>query len=322
MTSSLSVPLRTAEAPDPADTARQALTDAALDQGFDPDGAELLHNARNWVFRLPNSGLVGKVHSRSTHYSDVARQARTADALLAADFPTAAPVGRISVVRGHLVDFTKDLGPDHPSQRQHGALLRRLHLLPRPARLDIVRVDKVARAYARLDRLRPSAVSDTGRVGLRRFLTTAADSYHQARRSELCLTHGDITVTNAALPEDGDAALLDLETFGLGDPAWDQAASAFARAVFGKDPQEHEEWVGGYGYDIAEADPGMYELLVPIMGVNSALFYLDWADRIRPEARHEAEHRLDTLLTGRPLPWDWAPVHLVKPSAAPSGSAP
>ncbi|RKE21935.1 hypothetical protein [Streptomyces sp. TLI_171] len=109
MTSSLPSLLLTAEAPDPADTARQALTDAALDQGFDPDGAELLHDARNWVFRLPNSGVVGKVHSRSTHYSDVVRQARTADALLAASFPTAAPVGRISVAHGHLVDFTEDL---------------------------------------------------------------------------------------------------------------------------------------------------------------------------------------------------------------------
>ncbi|RKE21933.1 phosphotransferase family protein [Streptomyces sp. TLI_171] len=187
-----------------------------------------------------------------------------------------------------------------------------MHLLPRLAGVDVVHVDKVARAYARLDRLRPSAVSDSSRTGLRRLLTTAADAYHQAPRCELCLTHNDITVTNAALPKDGHPALLDLETFGLGDPAWDQAASAVARDVFGKDPQEHEDWVGGYGYDIAAADPRLYELLVPIIGINSALFYLDWADRIRPEARPEAELRLETLLQGRPLPWGWAPFYIVK----------
>ncbi|MFJ4676953.1 phosphotransferase family protein [Kitasatospora sp. NPDC088783] len=297
--------------PDPAGTARQALADAALDQGLDPTGAELLHDARNWTFRLPNSGAVGKVHNRATSHTEVLRQARTADALLAANFPTAAPLGRISEARGHLVSFTEDLGSKRPSEAQHGALIRRLHLL-RPTGFDATPVDWVARAFTRLSRLRPTAISDTGRAGLHRFLTAAADAYRQARWPELCLTHNDITLTNSVLTDNRGPALLDLETLGLGNPGFDQAASAFARDAFGKDPVLHKEWVDGYGYDIAEADPGRYELLVPVVGASSCLFYLDWADRTRPEARPEAELRLETLLEGRSFPWGWVPLNMAK----------
>ncbi|MGW4694381.1 aminoglycoside phosphotransferase family protein [Kitasatospora sp. YST-16] len=313
-TSSSTPPGSTATASDPADTARQALVEAAREQGIDPANAQILQDARNWVFRLPRGGVVGKVHSRAAHYADVARQARTATALLAAGLPTAAPVGRIAMARGHLVSFTEDLGPHQPGERQFGELLARLHRLP-PTGFDVAPVDKVARAFDRLARLRPTAISDADRDRLHRLLEDAADAYRQAAWPKPCLTHGDITLANSALTGRG-AALLDLETLGVGHPCFDQAAPRFAVDAFGKDPAAYEAWAAGYGYDLAAADPRRYELLVPFLGAASCLFYLDWADRSRPEARPEAELRLATLLERRPFPWGWAPVYVAGNPAA------
>lgn len=314
---------------DPADTARHALVTAALDQGIDPGGARLLQDARNWVFRLPRGGVVGKVHNRAAHYADVVRQARTATALLTSGLPTAAPVGRIVVACGHLVSFTEDLGPQQPGEGQFGELLARLHHL-RPTGFDVGPVDKVARAFGRLNRLRPTAISDTDRDRLRHLLEDAADAYRQATWPQPCLTHGDITLANSALTSQG-AALLDLETLGVGHPCFDQAAPRFAVDAFGKDPAAYDAWAAGYGYDLAATDPRRYELLVPFMGAASCLFYLDWADRSRPEAFPEAQLRLATLLERRPFPWGWAPVYVAgavcpppsrQPDAAPALPSP
>ncbi|GAA2118157.1 aminoglycoside phosphotransferase family protein [Kitasatospora saccharophila] len=315
MTSSL----LTAEAPDPADTAQQALTCAALKQGLDPTGAELIYDAHNRVFRLPRVNVIGKVYHPSTRYSEAARQVRVARALLARGILTAASVGRSIMVHGHAVSFSRDLGSERPSDSQYATALRRLHHLP-PTGIDFNPKNKIAYTFGQFYTLPPGAVCDTDRIRLHRFLAGAVDAYRQVSRPEYGLVHGDITPLNAVLTDRG-TALLDWEYLTLGDLAFDQAASRFAVDAFGKELRKHEEWVAAYGYDFAATNPERYELLVPIMGASSALYYLAWSVRC-PQARPEAEHRLDTLLSGRPLPWDWTPVHLVKSPAAGSGSRP
>ncbi|GLW58551.1 hypothetical protein [Kitasatospora phosalacinea] len=310
-TSTGEAPARPVQAPDPLDTVRRALAETARLQGLDAQDAELIYDAGSWVFRLPG-GVVGKVHNRATHYAALAAQVRAATALQAAGIQTAAPIGRIGTAAGHLVTFAEDLGPDEPGEGEYGELLARLHALRPAPELTANPKDKITRTLGRLRGLRPTAISEADRTRLRRLFEAAVDAYHQTAWPEPCLTHGDVTLSNAARTPAG-AALLDLETLGPGNLAFDQATPAFARDAFSKDPDQYDAWTAGYGYDIAAQAPGRYELLVPIMGINSCAFYLNLADRSRPDARPQADHRLDTLLSHRPLPWDWTPGAVTRP---------
>ncbi|MFD0561776.1 hypothetical protein ACFQ2M_06830 [Kitasatospora saccharophila] len=195
MTSSL----LTAEAPDPADTAQQALTCAALKQGLDPTGAELIYDAHNRVFRLPRVNVIGKVYHPSTRYSEAARQVRVARALLARGILTAASVGRSIMVHGHAVSFSRDLGSERPSDSQYATALRRLHHLP-PTGIDFNPKNKIAYTFGQFYTLPPGAVCDTDRIRLHRFLAGAVDAYRQVSRPEYGLVHGDITPSTPSSP--------------------------------------------------------------------------------------------------------------------------
>ncbi|MFJ5879907.1 phosphotransferase [Kitasatospora cineracea] len=299
-------PARTVTAADPVAGARAALSAAAALQGIDPDGAELLQTGLNFTFRLP-SGVIAKVHGPHVEYIDALRQVRAARALLAAGIPTAAPVGRIShpiAVHRMLVTFSEDLGPERPSAGQLGDLVARLHRIEPLTHIGLRPRDLVAEAATRLDLLPPTTITDRDRAHLHRFLTEAAAGYDQvAPWPRPVTTHGDIGFRNAALTPRGPA-LIDLETMTVSHPGFDQAALAWDCDVFGADPALYAEFADAYGYDITTTGAPMYEAMTPIFGITAFLAYAEWS-RTQPEARLEADHRLRTLLSRRPLPWDW-----------------
>ncbi|MGW4690990.1 phosphotransferase [Kitasatospora cineracea] len=293
-------------AADPVTGARAALSAAAALQGIGPDGAELLQAGLNFTFRL-SGGVIAKVHGPHVEYIDALRQVRAARALLAAGIPTAAPVGRIShpiAVHRMLVTFSEDLGPDRPSASQLGDLVARLHRIGPLTHIGLRPRDLIAEAATRLDLLSPAIITDRDRAHLHRFLTEAAAGYDKiAPWPRPVTTHGDIGFRNAALTPRGPA-LIDLETMTVSHPGFDQAAMAWDRDVFGADPALYAEFADAYGYDITTTGAPQYQALTPVFGITAYLAYAEWS-RTRPEVRSEADHRLDTLLARRPLPWDW-----------------
>ncbi|MFD7639571.1 phosphotransferase family protein [Kitasatospora sp. NPDC059795] len=292
---------------------RAALAETALLQGFNPTGAQLLQEAQNWVFRLPEAGVVAKVHGRSTTHGAAKLQIRAAKALTAAGIPTAAPVGRIAYpmrARGHLVTFTKDLGDQRPTPGQLGELAARLHRTLPLTRIGLPLADRITARARRIDGLLSEAISDRDRAHLHQLLADAAHAHERIAWSTYTV-HGDLNLGNAALTPEG-AVLLDLETVHLGDPAWDRACMAWARDVFGYDAAHHEDFAAAYGHDVTTADGGLkYQVLTPLFGIGAYLYYAEWAARSsRPEVQAEADRRLETLLSRRPLPWNWSPVNV------------
>ncbi|WP_030458415.1 aminoglycoside phosphotransferase family protein [Kitasatospora sp. NRRL B-11411] len=301
-----------------ADSSRAALVAAAELQGLDPSGAELIYDALNRVYRLPDAGAVGKVHLRGT-LADAQRRVRAACALLAAGIPTAAPVGCLDepvVVDGTVVSFTEDLGRRQPSPGQFGELLARLHRIPPLTGIGLPHMDKIARAAARIGRLGPEALTDRQRLLLRRRLAQAADTYGRVNWSRPCTVHGDVGKNNFLLTKDRGTALIDLESMSIGHPETDQAAPAWAVGAFGLDPSYYQQFAQGYGYDITTVDGGKpFAALVPIFGIMSCLSYLE-VSRTRPDVRPEAELRLETILSGTPQPWNWTVDPILAPTHA------
>ncbi|QKW22284.1 phosphotransferase [Kitasatospora sp. NA04385] len=301
----------------PARAARTALHHAAALAGLDPAGAQLLHQGRNFVFRL-RGGVIAKVHHRR-RYADVQRDARAAQALLAAGIPTAAPFGdgRPITAGGLVVSFTEDLGTTEPTWGQLAEAAACLHHIPPLAGLGLPLIDKITSAARRITLLPSSVISETERARLLALLTRTADAYTSITWPAPRTVHGDLNPGNGALLASGGTALLDLETLSIGHPGFDQAAAAFARDAFGLDPSVHEDWVDNYGYDITTAAGGLpYRTISMLLGISAYLFYAELGTQGRPEVLPQARHRLDTLLANRQFPWDWAPANPVRAAAA------
>lgn len=286
---------------------RDLLEAAGASAGVRVDGAELIRDGVNILYRLPG-GVVARIGRPGT-LSNARHEIVVARWLEAVGVPSIRAIGGVEqpTVVGEQPITWWHLLPEHrpATPAELGSALRRLHSVPEPD-------------HPRLPPLNPFA-SWAHRVATVRSLTDDERSWLAGHMDRLrqeyadlpaglprCVVHGDAWQGNVAVPERGSPILLDLETVGLGRPEWDLVPLAVDHTDFGRiEADGYRSFVDAYGgYDVT-AWPG-YRTLATIRETRWLCFVLSKADT-NEAALREARHRIACLRGEVPRPWTWSP---------------
>ncbi|MFI5527052.1 phosphotransferase enzyme family protein [Kitasatospora sp. NPDC051853] len=297
---------------------REALESASASQGYNTDGATLLHHNQHWVLRLPHatpgSPVVAKVHNAKTDRLTLTRQVATANWLTDNGVGTARPAGtRWPILAGHhLVTFTYDLGPGGPASPQAlGRALAQLHALPLPGHLNLPRLDPAANVLARIEQLPDNLLAPEEHAWLTGYVRTLGDRFDATRwPGEPVVLHGDLAAQNTISTGNG-AVLIDWEYAGTGPALADLAFLAWSRDAFGGNPRHYDQFSTTYGLDVTAVHGGtLYrQVLAPLRAVIGITIALEAATRA-PGWADEAAHRIACTRAqeaGHPrYPWAWS----------------
>ena len=151
-------------APFSAAVAEEVLLTACASTGLDSDGARMLRFGENALFHLPSESVVVRIARTMGYWHDAIKEVSVSRWLASAHFP-AARVHQVTQpveVLGHPVTFWRFIDGRNGAPRDiaHlGALLRRLHALPRPTGFDLPDEDILGRVRGRIDKA-PVSSSD------------------------------------------------------------------------------------------------------------------------------------------------------------------
>lgn len=279
-----------------AETAERILATACEIAELDTDGAHLLRLGENALFHLPAHSVVVRIARTMDYWSDVAKEVSVARWLAAYEFPAGHlyEVPQPIEVANHPVTFWQFIRGRNggPSDIGHlGALLRRLHTLPRPTAFDLPGEDILGRVRRRIER---APVSAADKDFLRSRLAELTAELPRLRFPlDPAPTHGDAHVQNLIF-RDGQPILIDFERFAWGQPEWDlsMTATEYQTAGWWTD-SEYSQFVEAYGYDVTSWKDGF-----PILRATHELKMTTWLMQNvnqSPEIAKEYETRMRTI---------------------------
>ncbi len=115
-------------------------------------------------------------------------------------------------------------------------------------------------------------------------------------RSGCGVIHGDANVGNVLLDTDGQAVLIDLDSFSIGPREWDLIQTAlFADRLGWHTAEEYRTFVEVYGYDIMKWDG--YETLADMREI-AMTAWLSKKAATDEKAAAEAHKRITAMRTG------------------------
>ncbi|MDQ1295876.1 MAG: aminoglycoside phosphotransferase family protein [Actinomycetota bacterium] len=281
----------------PEDDAWAALRAAGRRWGVDVEGARLVRSGTNVVFRLPGR-RVARVASRGAEV--VARRSvAVARWLESVGFPAVRVVAGVDqpvAVGGCMVTLWRLVSQEErwAGVGQIGEVVRRLHWLEEPASLGLPLLEPLRETVRRLGSLRGLSDAD------REFLGARAEALGR-RFGELefvlprGMVHGDASVGNVLLDDDGNPVVMDLDGFAVGPREWDLVLTALYFERFGWHTRsEYEAFVRGYGFDV------MNWYGYPVLADMRELMMTVWLARKVPgdsEAAEEVQRRIHDLRT-------------------------
>ncbi|WNV89693.1 aminoglycoside phosphotransferase family protein [Umezawaea sp. Da 62-37] len=280
---------------------------AARSQGLDSRDLEVIRNGSHLVCKLPG-GVVARVGQHGTQksaYREVAASHWLGDHGL----PTVKAVNTLlqpTVVDGHPVTWWEFLPSHRPATpAELGSVLHILHNLPRPAGLDIPKLDPFVKISQQIGATK--ALSQSDQDWISKKLDELQRNYaHIEWRSPYKLIHGDAWQGNVAVSTEGQAILLDLESVSLGPPEWDLVPIAADYVDFARiTPTDYGEFVTSYGgFDVTSWTN--FRTLADIQELKWISFAFTQAEsREGPAAEKEARHRLACFRDNLPKPWKW-----------------
>jgi aminoglycoside phosphotransferase (APT) family kinase protein len=278
--------------------ARRALTTAGQRAGIASSRAEIIRLGSNAVFRL-SADTIARVAPSLGDAATAAKQIAVSRWLVSVDYPVvrAIDVDQPIEADGRVVTFWESIAPDtaYAPIDQVAELIRRLHHLSPPPGLDLPTLRPFGRAddpTPRFDGLDPADVE---------FLR---HRYRLAREAFDAMTfplgtgviHGDANVGNVLLDEQGQAVLIDLDSFSFGTREWDLIQTALFADRFGwHTAEEYRTFVEVYGYDITKWDG--YEQLADMREV-AMTAWLSKKAASDEKAAAEAHKRITAMRTG------------------------
>lgn len=282
------------------------LTAAAQRAGLNADGAEMIRDGANVLYRLPD-GAVARVGRPGT--SAVAeREVRISRWLEARAVPVVHALTGVSqpvIVDGRPVTWWQLLPPHRPATPgELGAVLRAVHGLPIPEDLQLPRFDP----FAGIDPDRIDATQALGhhdRAWLTQRLTDLHEQYQGlGQLKPTGVIHGDAWQGNVAVSDDGRPIVLDLEKVAIGPRDADLVSLAVDYTDFARiSEDDYKAFVTAYGgYDVTTALG--YRTLAQIQELRWVYFTLS-KTATRPGAAEEARHRIRCLRGDIPRPWTW-----------------
>ena len=251
-----------------AAVARHALRQGCRHVGYRVDEAELIRLGSNAVFRL-DEDTIGRVAPSLAAWDNAVKQIAVSRWLASVDFPAARALAVDQPVRaeGRVVTLWESVAAEtvYAPIEQVAELIRRLHTLDAPQGLDLTAlepfgpVDGPVPSFDGLDA--EDAVFLRERFGWARRTFRTLDF-----RLGTGVIHGDANVGNVLIDEQGQAVLIDLDSFAIGPREWDLIQTAlFADRLGWHTAEEYRTFVEVYGYDITAWDG--YETLADIREV-------------------------------------------------------
>ncbi|KIH97096.1 hypothetical protein LP52_21225 [Streptomonospora alba] len=286
--------------------ASAVLTAAARAAGINADGAELIRDGANVLYRLPDR-VVARV-GRPGICVVAEREVDVSRWLEGCAVPVVhalAGVPQPVVIGGRPVTWWRLLPPHRPATPgELGAVLGTIHSLPIPEELRLPRFDP----FAGIDPDHIStaqALDPQDRAWLTRRLADLREQYQGLGAVGSCsVIHGDAWQGNVAVPDNGTPIVMDLEKVALGPRDADLVSLAVDYTDFARIADEdYNAFVTAYGgYDVTTA-PG-FRTLAEIQELRWVCFTLSKAES-RPGAAEEARHRIRCLRGHVPRPWTW-----------------
>ncbi|MGW4690979.1 phosphotransferase family protein [Kitasatospora cineracea] len=284
---------------------------ACEETGLPAEGAELIRDMDNAMWRLPGTGTVARVHGPGTEA--VARnEVRGAYWLYANHIPVALPRHAEPVlVDGRPVTFWTDLGNGGPTTPGEIArILRDLHNLPvpAPAEVPLPTYNPFLLLPGQID---AAQTTDEAKAWLHDHAAELREQWLALDwPTATCVIHGDSGPGNTMVTASGPH-LIDLERLSIGHREWDQATAAWQTDTFGAPADSYAAFRQVYRADVTQWTSG-YTLIRDVRSLSACLFSLRHADK-SDAARTEANYRLDCLRgQAGDRPWAWArprPAH-------------
>ncbi|MEU6150612.1 aminoglycoside phosphotransferase family protein [Actinosynnema sp. NPDC047251] len=238
--------------------ARAALVRACAAANLEVADPQLLRLGENAIFRLNGTGTVVRIARNDTHWDDAVKEVNVAKWLGRNDFPSARTTDvpqPLLVDGGYPVTFWAFIDGRNGQPGDVGtlgALLRRLHALPRPGSFELPQQDLLARVEPRIE----SSPIDAGDKDFLLELCDRLGSEIGGLNYELPVgpVHGDAHVQNLMFT--GSApTLIDFEAFSWGHPEWDLGVTATEYMTAGWwTADQYREFVDAYGFDVTSWD--------------------------------------------------------------------
>jgi aminoglycoside phosphotransferase (APT) family kinase protein len=292
-----------------AATTRHTLLNACAAAGLDPAGADLVRLGENAIYALARVPVVVRIARSMRSLEDARKETRVAQWLQEVEFPAARLAGldlpsTPIVIDEHPVTFWERIDTAGPPPRSAdlGRLLRRLHDLEPPARLELPKFNPFARVASRLRNAPPSV--DTAEVQyLEELFERLRPEFATLHfRFPFGATHGDAHQGNLLRTTTGQVVLIDFEAFSYGPREWDLSLTAAYRYAFNwLDDAEYKSFTTEYGYDVASWDGFPVLRAIRELGMTSWIMQLVDSD---PHIEEEFSQRISDLITGE-MPRRW-----------------
>ena len=291
-------------APFSAAAAEAILVAACELTGLESSDARLLRLGENALFHLPAQAVVVRIARTMDYWRDTVKEVSVSRWLASSQFPAARvyQVAQPIEVSGHPVTFWRFINGRNGGRTdiaRLGALLHRLHEMPRPTEFDLPNEDILGRVRRRIDAA-PVSSADKDFL-LRRLQELASEVPHLHYPLAPAPTHGDAHVQNLMF-YGSQSVLIDFERFAWGHPEWDisMTATEYQTAGWWTDA-EYQSFVEAYGYDVTSWTEG-FPVLRAVHEIKMTTWLMQNVNESSEIAR-EYETRMQTIQCGARLPW-------------------
>ncbi|MBB4682623.1 phosphotransferase [Amycolatopsis jiangsuensis] len=289
-----------------AGPAHEVLIRAAQQAGINVANAELIRDGANVMYRLPHH-IVARIGPAGSEAS-ARQQVQVARWLAGSGIPVTTPLGDVpqpAVAHARPVTWWREL-PDHraATPAELGSMLHAIHQLPIPPQPQLPEFNPFDGIEKHIEAAGHIARADREWL-LQRATQLRTDLSAANRNTERAVIHGDAWQGNVAVPFDGnaEAALLDLDRFAVGAPAWDLIPLAVDYTDFARIPaHDYHQFVTAYGGHDVTTTP-TFRPMADLQELRWVAFVLGKADN--PSAKAEAQHRIACLRGDIDRPWLW-----------------
>ncbi|MGP9019240.1 aminoglycoside phosphotransferase family protein [Streptomyces sp. BR1] len=288
--------------------AAQVMAAACHAAGLDHRGAELIRLGENALFRLASAPVIVRVARGVEWLPKARREVAVSRWLTEEGFPATRAIEDLEqplLIGGHPVTFWHLIveGDRQATYGELGAVLRDLHSLTVPERLELPPYEPFDKAELRLQR---AVIPADDKTFLRKRERELRDKFAELRfESPKGPVHGDAHVQNLMVNDRGQVILIDFEFFCFDHPEWDlMVTSVEHHSLRWQTDEQYADFVAAYGRDLY--DWHGYETLRGLQEFGMTTWLMQNVQESESVAA-EYQRRI-TGLRNDGAPRDWHPV--------------
>ena len=278
--------------------ARRSLLVACRNSSLPAEPLELIRIGTNAVFRI-NSTIIARVAPDLSFQSNAEKQIAVARWLERVNYPAVRAMPITQPVHGddHVVTFWQSVAAKtaYAPIADVANLIKSLHSLTAPADLMLPPLRPFGEVGDDLPGF--TGLSDTDRNFMYERIRWARTTFQSLSYVlPKGVVHGDANVGNVLCDDDGNAVLIDLDSFAIGPREWDLVQTALFYDRLGwHTREEYQTFVDVYGYDLTQWED--YEALADMREIAMTTWLSEKATT-SPAAAAEAAKRINAIRSG------------------------